>query len=322
MTELPDNLIADTLNAKKRREARGHRGDEVPRIHVSSLIKSGPSDFFCEREFVLKHIERREPFGSGVPPKFELLWETGHFLGNYIVNRFLQRNPEWGRWAWGDWTCPCKATVKTRCHWPRDEKCDNCGMAVDTYLEVDLFNPAKTVIGHADLILCVVDEDGQEWFFIYEFKSIDRADVDYESMKEPLADHVTQASNYYYMLRGEGKRVSKRLRFVYVDRSMQGLYTVKPFKELYANAIAIDRLGRFYGRAKRVHRAIETGVLPDRKCENIKCSRATQCEVAISCMERRQSKFSITSLASTPASPRQASTASRAAKVAKTSTSP
>lgn len=293
MTELPDNLIADTLNAKRRKEARGMRGTDVPRIHVSSLIKSGTSDFFCEREFVLNYIERREHLGAGIPPKFELLWETGHFLGNYIVNRFIQRNPEWGQWAWGDWTCACKHTMMRRCHLP-NVACDKCGLPVDTYLEIDLFNPDGTVIGHADLIMCVV-EDGEEWFFIYEFKSIDRADVDYESMTEPLADHVVQASNYYYMLRSEGKNVSRRLRFVYVDRSMQGLYTIKPFKELYAPAIKADRLGRFYKRAKKVHSSINKGILPDRKCEDIKCARATQCGVAVSCMERRLSKFTTTS---------------------------
>jgi hypothetical protein len=291
LTELPDRLIADTLNRKKRKEVRGLRGEDVPRIHVSSLIKSDKADFFCEREFVLRHIERREGFGGGVPPKFELLWETGHFLGNYIVNRFLHRNPDWAKWAWGDWTCVCGSASAKRCHWPKDQRCDNCGLPLDTYVEVDLFNPARTVIGHADLIMCVVDDDGVEWFFIYEFKSIDRADVDFDTLEHPLADHVTQASNYYYMLRGEGKNVSRRIRFVYVDRSMKGLYTQKPFKELYAPAIKADRLGRFYNRAKRVHRSIKTKELPDRKCDTITCSRANICEVAVSCFERKLRTF-------------------------------
>lgn len=293
--ELPENLIADTLNAKKRKEARGRRPEGLPRIHVSSLIKSGTQDFFCEREFVLEYIEQRDHLGAGVSPKFELLWATGNFLGDYIVNRFLHRNPEWARWAWGDWTCVCGSAKRTRCHWPTNDRCDNCGLPLDTYLEVDLFNPAGTVIGHADLILCVIDDEGQEWFFVYEFKSIDRADVDFETMTEPLADHVTQASNYYYMLRGEGKRVSKRLRFVYVDRSMQGLYTMKPFKELYASAIKADRLARFYNRSKRVQKAIDTGVLPARRCKDIKCARASNCGVAVSCFERKAIKFAIPS---------------------------
>jgi hypothetical protein len=284
--ELPDNLIAGTLNSKRRRKARGLRGKKIPRIHVSSLIKSGASDFFCEREFVLNHIEDREKDGGGLPPKFELLFGVGHFYGEYIVQKFLERNPLWAKYAWGNWTCPCKETTIERINLPTGMKCATCTKDINIYVEVDLFNPAKTVVGHADLIFNV---DG--YFFIYEFKSMERADVDFDTLEAPLGDHIVQASNYREMLRSEGKKVSSRLRFVYVDRSMAGLYTQDPFKELYAQTIKTERLARFYKKSKVVHQSFETKVLPGRRCKTITCGRATTCQVAVSCFERTKKRF-------------------------------
>lgn len=286
MTGLPRNLIADTLNTRTRSIERSHRDDDsIPMLHVSSLIRSGPQDAFCAREFVLRYMEKTDRAGAGVPAKFELLYGVGHFYGDYIVQTFLSRNPEWAQYAWGDWSCVCKHTQLKRQCLP-NKTCKRCKHPVDRYVEVDLFNPRRTVIGHADLIFNV---DG--YFYVYEFKSIDRADVIFDEITEPLGDHHLQASNYYYMLKGEGKKVSKRIRYVYVDRSMEGLYTKLPFREVDAIAVKIRRLHRIYVRAKSVHDAIKKGELPDRICDDISCGRAKQCAKAISCFNRRKTKI-------------------------------
>jgi len=282
MKELPKGLIGDTLNQRHRRIERGHIDDDtIPRLHVSSIIRSDSNNFFCPREFVLRYMERQELAGAGIPPKFQLLYAVGHFYGEYIVQEFLTRNPQWAQYAWGDWTCPCKQTKLTRVCYPEGQSCDKCDLPVDRYVEVDLFNPVRTVIGHADLIFNV---EGR--YYIYEFKSIDRKDVVFNDIKRPLGDHLVQASNYYYMLKSEGKDVSRVIRFVYVDRSMDGLYTQKPFKEVYANAIPTKRLSAFYLRAKKARGAIKKGVLPERLCDSITCARAKQCSRAITCFAR------------------------------------
>lgn len=282
---LPDGLIADTLNNRARRSERGHLGDDkIPRLHVSSLIKSGTSDFFCEREFVLRYMERRDLAGNSIPPKFALLFATGHFFGEFIVQEFLRRNPEFSQYAWGDWTCQCRQSREYRKTYAEvyDSKCKVCGTPLHHYLETDLFNPQKTVVGHADLILYV---DGV--FYVYEFKTIDRADIVFSEINDPLGDHLLQASNYYYMLKAEGFKVSSRLRFVYVDRSMSGIYTNEPFREVYASVVRADRLDAVYNKAKLCHSAIKKGVLPERRCESLSCSRAKQCTVAVSCFNRK-----------------------------------
>lgn len=285
--QLPKGLIADTLNTKTRRvERQKSDQDHIPLIHVSSLIKSDKSNFFCPREFVLRYMERTHDAGEGIPPKFELLWGVGHFYGDYIVRKFLHRNPEWAKYAWGDWTCVCKDSRRERTTLPLGETCAKCGHPIDIYNEVDLFNPAKTVIGHADLIFCVNDH-----YYIYEFKSIERADIVFTDIKEPLGDHLAQASHYYYMLRGEGKKVAKSIRFVYVDRSMEELYKRAPFIEVEANAIPARRLANFYLRAKTVHYSIEKGKLPERLCDSIDCYRAKTCSRAISCFYRHRNKI-------------------------------
>lgn len=282
-TELPRGVIADTLNLKTRRIERSHRNDDtIPRMHVSSLIKSSTSDFFCEREFVLRYMERREAAGAGIPPKFALLYAVGHYYGEYMVQEFLRRNPKYAEYAWGDWRCVCGACVRRRQCLPKGKRCKRCKKPIDRYVEVDLFNPAKTVIGHADLIFCV-----NGVFYVYEFKSIDRADVNFEEIRHPLGDHLLQASNYYFMLKAEGKTVNPYIRFVYADRSMQGLYTQKPFREVEGKRVPSKRLRNIYLRARRVHTGIQKGVLPRRKCDTIKCSRAKTCSVAISCFNRK-----------------------------------
>lgn len=285
MKTLPAGIIADTLNRKTRRVERGdhNRDDHIPMVHVSSLIKSNSQDFFCPREFVLKYMEREDSAGAGIPPKFELLYGVGHFYGDYVVKKFVQRNPEWAQYMWGDWRCLCGHTTRTRECLPQGVVCDKCGYPCSEYLETDLFNPARTVIGHADLIFLV---DGR--FYIYEFKSIERQDIVFDNIQEPLGDHLTQASNYYYMLKSEGKSVSKQLRFVYIDRSLEGLYTKDPFKEVRAKAISASRLKFFYSKVKRVHDSIEKGVLPVRLCESITDSRAKQCAKAVSCFSRKR----------------------------------
>lgn len=283
MKELPEGIIANTLNTKARRVERGHIDDDtIPILHVSSLIKSGAQDKFCAREFVLRHMERAELAGAGVPPKFELLYGVGHFYGDYIVQEFLRRNPEWAQYAWGDWKCICgQTTAKATCK-PDGMICNHCTHPVDIYVEIHLYNPLRTVIGHADLIFCV---DG--FYYIYEFKSIDRVDIVFDDINDPLGDHLLQASNYYYMLKSTGKKVSRIVRFVYVDRSMDGLWTKKPFREVSAPAVSKQRLHKIYQRAARCHTAIEKGRLPERICDTIDCGRAKQCTRATSCFNRR-----------------------------------
>lgn len=287
MTGLPKNLIADTLNTRFRRIERTHSNNEtIPRLHVSSLIKSGTQDAFCPREFVLRYFEPTEQAGAGIPPKFQLLYAVGHFYGDYIVNQFLERNPDWAQYAWGDWGCMCGHAKVYRQHKPDDVTCEHCGSALARYLETDLTNPRGTVVGHADLIFNV---DG--YFYVYEFKSIDRADVVFSQINEPLGDHLLQASNYYWMLIAEGKKVSRRIRFVYVDRSMEGLYTQEPYREVEGVAVRKRRLHAIYDRAKICHDSIEKRVLPERICESITCSRAKQCSKAISCFSRQRDKI-------------------------------
>lgn len=230
-------------------------------------------------------MERREAAGGGLPPKFQLLFAVGHYYGEYIVQEFLRRNQDWARYAWGNWRCICGHSKRERVCMPK-ATCKRCNHPVDRYVEIDLFNPKKTVIGHADLIFLY-----NGVFYVYEFKSIDRADIVFEEINDPLADHLTQASNYFYMLKGEGVRVDPLVRFVYVDRSMDGLYTKNPFREVSAKAIPASRLSRFYKRADHAITAIEKGILPKRKCEDIGCSRAKNCTVAISCFNRKRTKI-------------------------------
>jgi hypothetical protein len=294
MPSLPSKIFAETLNLSFRREQRGKKKDRsIPLIHVSSLIRLTDTDRFCAREFVLTHAEDRDSLGGGVPPKFQLLWDTGKFLGDYIITQFIQRNPEFRGMLWGDWICACGETKRIHASYDHSAKCNKCGHGITNYVETDLFNKSKTVIGHADIILL----DTDNVFHVYEVKTIDRADVPWDTLAEPLGDHLVQASNYRYMLLSIadklGYTVSPIVRFIYIDRSMTELYRTPPFKELEAQCIDLKRLARIYVPAKQVQKAFATRQLPDRICDKIDCGRAKKCPVAVSCFERRKKTFRV-----------------------------
>lgn len=289
---LPDKLIEKTLNAKARREERGVTLHGIPAIHLSSLIKAGTADQFCAREFVLRYFERRDKEGAGVPVKFELLWATGHFLGDYIVKKFIQRNKDYNKYVWGDWECLCKKTKVYKQHKP-DVKCQHCQTPLDNYVETDLHDPSKLITGHADLIFFK-----DNVFYVYEFKSISRADIDFNTMKEPLGDHLLQASSYAYMLKSmyPESKVSPTIRFVYVDRSMNDLYSGNPYKELTALKVEAWRIRKIYEKAKITRECIISKTLPDRVCKSVDCGRAKICNVTISCFNRREKEVDSTPL--------------------------
>jgi len=286
--EIPVGIVAGLLNAPTVvRNRTNYTGDGMPYVHVSDLLKNAASDRFCPREFVIKYFERRLAPTGTVPAKMRLLWDTGNLIGDRVViQRFMQTSVEYGHLVWGDWRCDgCSNMVATFDYHPG--QCGGCGSHSLTYSEVDLRLDDVRLVGHPDLLFRM--DDGT--IIIYELKTIDRQDIVFAQIDNPLGDHHVQASLYYYILRRLGYKVSKILRFIYIDRSMDNMYTSNPFREIGATVLSPKRIQPLIEIPKKLVKHIADQTLPDKICKTCTDTRTTKCSVVTSCFGRRSNKI-------------------------------
>jgi predicted RecB family nuclease len=276
----PPGIIADMLNLPTAIIPRqGEVERKLPYVHVSDLLKNSPSDQFCEREVVLRHFDPLKRAKGSVPAKMKLLWDTGNLLANNVVIDFLL-NTDYGKYVWGDWICThCEA--KTLSSY-RPKKCSSCKGSKFIYSEVDLRAESVRLVGHPDLLIKLPSDR----IIIYEIKTFNRSDTPFDSLAEPLGDHRLQASYYYWMLRESGQNPIDKIRFIYIDRSLDNMYKSKPFKEFVVDLVSKDRIQRGIELARKVKKAIEQKKLPDRICKEPLSGRALKCAHAAGCFAR------------------------------------
>ena len=288
-SELPLGIVAGFLNTPTVVRSRtNNTGDGMPYVHVSDLLKNSSADRFCQREFIIKYFERRSAPTGTVPAKMRLLWDTGNLIGDAVViRRFMETSVEYGHLVWGDWRCQSCDQLHTFCYQP--SACAVCGAAKHRliYSEVDLRLNDVRLVGHPDLLFRL--EDGT--IIVYEIKTIDRQDIIFEQIDSPIGDHHMQASLYYYILRRLGYRVSKQLRFLYIDRSMDNMYTSNPFREIEAPVLPAKRVQRLIDIPKNIVKLINQQTLPDRICATCTDTRTTRCSVPTSCFGRRSNRI-------------------------------
>jgi hypothetical protein len=285
--DIPVGIVAGLLNAPTViRNRTNYTGDGLPYVHVSDLLKNSSSDKFCQREFVLKYFERRLAPTGTVPAKMRLLWDTGNLIGDFaVIKRFKQTSVEYGHLIWGDWRCDACDHLHTFDYCP--SKCSSCGSDKLTYSEVDLRLDDVRLVGHPDLLFRM--EDGT--IIVYELKTIDRQDIIFSQIEAPLGDHHVQASLYYYLLKRLGYKVSQTLRFIYIDRSMDNMYTSSPFREIGATVLSPKRIQPLIEVPKKLVKHIVNRTLPDRICKTCTDTRTTKCLVVTSCFGRRSNKI-------------------------------
>lgn len=288
-TEPPRGMLAEMLNQKSIEQSR-IGGREDFRIHVSSLIKVEKPWAFCPREQTINYFESRERQPRGLTPGFKLLFKMGHAIHALICESF--RDSRYGDAMWGRWTCRCGRLDFQGQRPDFRSRCRICRQPADQYHEYHLEVLKYRLVAHPDMLL--------KWgkrYYLYEFKTIDRKDVDFATLTAPLGDHVLQASFYFWVMKWLGFDVSPMIRYVYVDRSTTKLFTMggsnPVYKEFTVKTSPSERIKPFVGKAQQVMTAIETRVLPPKICDSINCTRAKNCSVAISCFERRSNRVSL-----------------------------
>jgi len=265
------------------------------RFHVSDIIQTEKVREFCPREKVLWFTQPREEMPRRITPGFELLFARGNFLHDYIRDRFADRS-DYGHTLYGWWKCrncghklpesTLKKIVKKKCPTCKDKNTQSLNGILQNkvweYQEVDLEHPDLHIVGHPDMILY---KNGQ--YYLYEIKSIDRADVDFGELEEPLGDHILQASFYYYLMKKRGLKVSPYIRYIYVDRSNSTLFKSSFMKEFTVKRSPYNRLRPFLAKVEEAGNGIKKRKLPKRICKSITCTRAKECGRAVECFSKR-----------------------------------
>jgi hypothetical protein len=266
------------------------------------IASTGPRAF-CAREQVLAYYNTRERILGKLTPARRLLFASGHFIHDFVVKQFLEQS-RFGGYVYAKWSCRDYDGDDTKhstitdiaanviggftvlAHETfspvKESKLCRCGLPLERYNEIDLLIESLRITGHPDLILYY-----NGWFYIYEMKTIDRRDMDFDAITVPLADHRIQVSMYYKIMRANKMNVSSRLTAVYIDRSNSKLFGGYPYKSLVFRPEPDKVMDRYKNRLLHVVHGIKTGKLPPRICPTIKCERAKSCDAAIECFERK-----------------------------------
>lgn len=223
-------------------------------------------------------------------PGRRLLFARGEFEHEYIVKRFLATSV-YGVNVYANWSCVNWRGKHDTEHDTylgiygdaRVQKC-KCGRPRIKHNEIDLVLKKLMLTGHPDM---VVLHNGI--YYICEFKSIDRADVSFDDITQPLAAHRLQISFYYKIMRAMGFRVSRRLTVVYVDRSNSKIWGGLPYKELQCTPVPDKDMDKFKNKLLHVRHGVANRTLPERICPKIKMERAKACNYAVECFERKRS---------------------------------
>lgn len=287
---ISDPVMSDALNRSGVRKARNVDKTNYL-IHVSDLIKTEQSYEFCPRYHVINyHSTKKKLTAESLSPGKDALFASGNFWHEYVIKRFMENSPFAG-FAYGNWVCHCPhhylpnwAGVSFIGCWKDNPKtvCKRCHYANDNYAEVDLISKKFKLVGHPDFLLFY---EGR--FIVYEFKTIDRADVAFDSIERPFADHTLQASFYYYILRELGHDVVPRVRVLYIDRSNSKLFRGEPYKEFKVSVTKLHHVTPFLDKLDAIDNGKRSGFMPKRICRSIDSARAKNCEHAIECFQRR-----------------------------------
>ena len=271
-------------------------------LHVSDVLENTGPRAFCPRYWVLAYHSSRVRGDSKISPARELLFATGHFFGDYVVDKVLKRSPFAGA-VYGNWSCskwrPNQAETwggnRGEVHIPVEDIRDNvigkkcvCGRPLSKHNEVDLVLPSLNLTGHPDILFLIGDT-----YNIREEKSWDRKDTPFDDLVVPDPKHTLQVSFYYKMLmakaKAEGRNVSRKLVIDYADRSNSKLFGGLPFKSLATKPVADEFINPIRNQLLHVKEGFKTRRLPDRICPDIKSTRARNCELAVECFARRKS---------------------------------
>ena len=259
--------------------------DEV-KIHVSDLIKSDSNNVFCPREYYLHYKMKREYPPRKVSPGMSLIFAQGSAIHDRTVKCFMENSP-YGKYVYGKWSCKCghKKYIGFRPNGP-DYVCPRCHTLANNYNELDVNSYRFGITAHPDLLILY-----RGVLYLYEIKTFDRKNLDFDMLDTPFGDHKLQAGCYYRLLQDMGYKVCKKVRFIYVDRSSSKVFYGRPFKELEwspEGSLEYRTVNRLLLLVEGTAKAIRGGAIPSRCCRDHSCERAKNCSMVSLCFNMKE----------------------------------
>lgn len=283
---LPPNLMSDVLNQPTTQTPRGLQRSDY-RVHVSSLIRSSKNNEFCPRSFVLNYIENNRTSVEQLRPSMQLLFDAGNSMHETARNKWIENSP-YKQMAFGNWSCRCgkttvKASTKPFNALGKTLRCPDCHTLVNRYEELDLELTDYKITAHPDFAIKIAGK-----LLLVEIKTLDRADIDFDSIEAPFGDHTLQGSFYYWIMKELGYDLHDNVLYLYIDRSSKKLFKGEVYREFIVKPSPKNRLDVPKAKAMAVKHSIDSGKLPKKICDSMSCGRAKNCKQLVSCFSTQE----------------------------------
>lgn len=266
--EVADDLVSSAVDSADRIAQVGRTASDGF-IHATSLIGRCPRRAVIEASYNLSFAQQY--WGAD-----KIVHAIGRAVENHVRDSFIKVTP--GHNVYGVWVCQCGVaeTVGTK---PSEGVCELCRTPLDVYKEPVLLDARLSLIGSPDLTYLA----GGTHALPVEIKSINKKD--YDNLKHPFGDHVTQAGLYRHLYQVSGFKVHNLVKVVYVckDYAFKG----SPYKEFNISFSDAGTLGVKFALEKaldiQVH--VNSGTFPDKidECRTHETTTARKCHVCDIC---------------------------------------
>lgn len=268
LPELPGGFITGIVD-------RMDRTPENVRVSTSGYVHVSALNGFCGRRMLLMRQDGRQSVRS-VTGGHRVMWRIGRAVESHIREQYLKAHNN--RNVLGRWTCLCGRAEHVG-FFNGLTSCNHCNSPLNVYGEYTLYDHDNKIVGNPDLLVTY-----ESTFVISEIKSMNKAQWD--TLIEPLPDHIFQAGMYYDLLRNHPNnyRVHSHGVFVYCTKDYKYGSPYKEFHVDFTKPTFQAIRDRARAQLSDALRAEASGSLPPRTvCHSPNCAFAKACSVATAC---------------------------------------
>ena len=279
MPPLGDEFFLPYVGAWDNRTEISRVGGTAGYIHASSLISME-----CVRQNILA-AQNSSVVYNRVSGGHRLMWAQGRATETHIREGIIEASDRQG--VYGKWVCRCGDASSVGFIPDADILCDNCHKPLDIYREPVLKNDEYMVIGSPD-----ITKMHRAHIVVGEIKSM--TPDQFDSLEEPLADHVTQAALYRELYKLAGFKVHDMVSIIYGRKQFRWGGTSgekRVYKEYVRDATALhvqSTIQFCLDTAKQIALHNRAKTLPERTvCRSANDKKAKACPVSHLCFSMR-----------------------------------
>lgn len=269
--ELPPNFISRVVSAQDHLPERTRHNAGY--MHLSALLKE-----VCPRQIRLSDLNADRAVYQDATGGHRVMWKLGRAVEAHVRESFIKGVQ--GKGVYGAWSCQCGRTREEglfSSEWPR---CRSCGEPPVRYGELTIFDHNAGISGSPDFPIMI-----NRLLHVGEIKSMNGEEFD--SLTQPIPDHVFQAAGYRRLFSLNGMPVSDKVLIHYTTKKFK---FGSPYKEFHVNVntAEINRvLDGVWARALEIKQHRLEGTLPPRTmCQSTSATKARKCPHVTDCFSR------------------------------------